>query len=338
MERRTPAAAWRLPLAIGAGALAAYLLRQVLAALAVQLGAAALLMAAALPLCRRLEKRMRPTAAAILSLLLLLAGTLLLLLLLLPPIIRQVSQLGAELPGLISRIRDIWQRALDWLRERNVDAAPLQGEIFSQLGSRAGEMVTILVNALRRIAGGVGRVLLSPLLAFYLLRDRRRIASGLTLLLPVSCRARGVRAVREMRRETAAFLRGQLLLSLAVGLMTALGLLVTGTPGWLLLGLLMGVMELVPYVGPVIAGLPAVLLSLRGGWLRALWTLAVLMGVQQAEGAILSPRLLAGATQLHPMAVLLLIPAGGILLGPLGMIAILPAVVALRGALRGWKA
>ncbi|MBR5330981.1 MAG: AI-2E family transporter, partial [Akkermansia sp.] len=95
-----------------------------------------------------------------------------------------------------------------------------------------------------------------------------------TLLLPVQHRARGVRAAREMKRETAAFLRGQLLLSLAVGSMTALGLAITGTPGWLLLGILMGVMEMVPYVGPVLAGVPAVLLAAGG---------AFLLGRQQAE-------------------------------------------------------
>jgi predicted PurR-regulated permease PerM len=164
------------------------------------------------------------------------------------------------------------------------------------------------------------------------------MAAALTLLLPVKHRARGVRAAREMRRETAAFLRGQLLLSLSVGGLTALGLLLTGTPGWLLLGLLMGVMELVPYIGPAIAGTPAVLLALQNGWTSALWTLAVLFVVQQMEGTLLSPRLLAGATRLHPMTVLLLISAGGMLGGALGMVLVIPAVVAVRGALRGWRA
>lgn len=337
MERRSAAAPWRLPLMISAGVLAAILLRRVISALAVQLGAAALLMLTALPLCRLLERRMRPTPAALLSLLLLATGAAGLLLTVLPPFLRQLRQLGAELPGLLAWARNLWQRMTDWLAGRGIDASPLQEELFGQLSSRAGALVSSLAGTLRRLAGGVGRALLSPLLAFYLLRDRQRICAALTLLLPVSCRARGVRAAREMRRETAAYLRGQLLLATAVGTLTALGLLLAGTPGWLLLGLLMGVMDLVPYVGPLLAGIPAVLLALQNGWLRALWTLGVLLAVQQLESAALSPRLLAGATQLHPMAVLLLISAGGILAGPAGMIAILPAVVALRGAWRGWK-
>ena len=181
-------------------------------------------------------------------------------------------------------------------------------------------------------------VTLAPLLAFYLLRDRRRISANLTLLAPVKYRRAVVLAAREMRRETAGFLRGQLLLSGMVGLLTGLGLLLVGTPGWLVLGILMGIMELIPYIGPIIAGIPAVLLALSGGWSRALWTLAVLVGVQQLEGGFLSPRMLSGATKLSPLTVLLSISAGGVLGGTRGMLLALPVVVSLRGAARAWRA
>jgi len=337
MELRLTRDRRRLLLTLGVGAAAAFLLRRALLALGVQLAAAAVLMLLALPLCRALEKRLPPSAAALMSLLLLGAGAAALLMTLLPPLFRQLTQLGEDLPGILAWARGLWQRLSDWLKARGADMTPVREELFAQISRRAGEAVTGLANLLRRAVGSVSRVMLAPLLAFYLLRDRKRIAAGLTLLLPVAFRARGVRAAREMRRETAAFFRGQLLLSLSVGALTALGLLLTGTPGWLLLGLLMGVMELIPYIGPLIAGIPAVLLALQNGWISALWTLAVLFAVQQLEGTILSPRLLAGATQLHPMAVLLLVSAGGILGGPLGMVAVLPAVVSLRGALRGWR-
>lgn len=338
MERIAPAARrWRLPLFALAGLTAAILLRGVLWALGIQLAAAALLMLLALPLCRLLERRVPPSAAAIMSLLMLAAGAAALLMLLLPPVIRQVRQLAADVPAMVAWLQEAWQVAAGWLQNRGIDITPVRDELFTQLSSRAGAIVSGVVNMVTSLVGSISRVLLAPLLAFYLLRDRKRIASGLTLLLPVAHRARGVRAAREMRRETAAFLRGQLLLSLSVGGLTALGLLLAGTPGWLLLGLLMGVLELVPYIGPVIAGLPAVLLALQNGWISALWTLAVLFAVQQLEGAFLSPRLLAGATQLHPMAVLLLVSAGGMLAGPLGMVLVIPAVVSVRGALRGWR-
>lgn len=338
MERTVPAAhRWRLPLLIAGGLTAAVLLRRVLWALGVQLAAAALLMLLTLPLCRTLERRVPPSAAAALSLLMLGAGAVLALMLLLPPIVRQVQQLAADVPAMLTWARAQWTTVTGWLQARGMDIAPVRDELFTLVTSRAGEIVSGVIATATRLVGSVSRVLLAPLLAFYLLRDRKRIATALTLLLPVKHRAQGVRAAREMRRETAAFLRGQLLLSLSVGGLTAVGLLLTGTPGWLLLGILMGILELVPYVGPFIAGVPAVLLALQNGWVSALWTLAVLFGVQQVEGTLLSPRLLAGATQLHPMAVLLLVSAGGMLGGALGMVLVIPLVVSVRGALRGWR-
>ena len=99
----------------------------------------------------------------------------------------------------------------------------------------------------------------------------------------------------------------------------------------------MGVMELIPYIGPFIAGVPAVLLALQSGWTAALWTLLAICLVQQVEANLLSPRLLSGATRLHPLAVLLAIAFGGMAGGVIGMMAALPLVVCVRGAVRGWR-
>ncbi len=338
MERtQTTAPRWRLIL-FGAGtAIAAYLLRGVLRALGMQLLAASLLMLLALPLCRQLEKRLSPGMAAAASLALLLAGTALLLMLLIPAAAGQVEALVASLPALLETLKMYLSRVTGWLAERGMELTPLRDGLLERITGAAGTIVTRAMGIATSLISSLSKVLLSPLMAFYLLRDRRRIAAGLTLLLPVSCRARGVRAAREMKRETAAFLRGQLVLSLAVGAMTALGLLLTGTPAWLLLGVLMGILELVPYIGPLIAGVPAVLLALQGGWARAAWTAAVLVAIQETEGAVLSPRLVGNATALHPLAVLLLISAGGMVAGALGMVLVIPLVVSVRGAARGWR-
>ena len=338
MERTTNAAhRWRLILICGATAVVAVLLWNVLRLLAMQLLAASALAVLALPLCRQLEKKLPMGVAAAVALLLMLVCAAAAVVGVVLPMAKQVGQLVQMLPSLLEGLQRMLQRLALWLENRGMETASLRDGLLVPLGDAAAGLVTRAMGTIRGIISGMGRVILSPLLAFYLLRDRRRIGSALTLLLPVQHRARGVRAAREMKRETAAFLRGQLLLSLAVGSMTALGLAITGTPGWLLLGILMGVMEMVPYVGPVLAGVPAVLLALQGGWVKGLWTLAVLVVVQEVEGAVLSPRLLGGATALHPLTVLLLVSAGGMIGGTWGMVLVIPAVVSVRGALRGWR-
>ncbi len=337
MERTRVASRRRLTLAAVTLLAVALVLRHVLWALACQLAAAGLLMAMALPLCRLLERRLSPSLASALSLIVLLVAVLAAVGLLLPSLVRQFQQLSAAIPALtdwgmqqLSRLRAFFSR-------RGVNLTPVRDGLLEQLQKGVLGVASAAAQGLRGAFSSVGTLLLSPLISFYLLRDRRRIASSLTLLAPVKHRARVVRAMREMRRETAGFLRGQLVTSAAVGACTALGLLLVGTPGWLLLGILMGVMELVPYIGPWIAGIPAVLFALQRGLPRAFWALAVILLVQQLEGNLLSPRLLSGAMRLHPLTVLLSISAGGILAGPWGMILSLPLLVSLRGIIRGLR-
>ena len=322
---------------IAIAAVVGILLRHVLWALITQLAAAAVLMLLALPLCRLMERRWPQGPSAALSLGVLAALIVAAVLLLVPPVMRQFRQLTDALPTVLAWCQKWLEEANAWLRERDISLIPARDELFSQIGVRVGSLVTSLAGFVGHAAQGLGHWLLSPLLAFYLLRDRHKIAAGFTLTIPVKYRARAVRAAREMRRETAGFLRGQLILSLVVGSLTAVSLLAVGTPGWLLLGVFMGVMEMVPYIGPFIAGVPAVLLAMQGGLARALWTLGALVLVQQLEGTFLSPRLLSGATRLHPLTVLLAISAGGMLGGTVGMVAVIPAMVSVRGAMRGWR-
>lgn len=145
-----------------------------------------------------------------------------------------------------------------------------------------------------------------------------------------------VLAAREMRRETAGFLRGQLLLSGMVGLLTGLGLLLVGTPGWLVLGVLMGIMELIPYIGPIIAGIPA---GAAGafGWVEPRSVDAGGAGGCAAVGGWLSVS--ANALRSHKA-----LAADGAALHQRGRrigryagnAAGAPVVVSLRGAARAW--
>ena len=322
---------------MAAAAAGVWLLWPAIQALGAQLAAAYLLVGLALPVCTLLEKKLPPSAAAGASLALLGVSAAGLLVGLIPPLARQFRQLTESLPTLLEQLQALLNRVTALATERGVDLSALREEALALISQAAGSAVSALAGSTARLASGAGKLFLAPLFAFYLLKDRRKICALLLTLLPVRWRARAVRAAREMRRETVGFLRGQLLISGAVGALTALALLLTGTPGWLLLGLLMSVMELIPYVGPLLVGIPAVLLALPNGWIRALWTLGALLVVQQIESSVLSPRLLSGATKLHPLLILMAITAGGVLAGAPGMLLALPAVVSIRGATRGWR-
>ena len=294
-----------------------------------------LVMLAALPLMFRLEKRLSSNWAATLAMAGLSAGLLLFLLVLIPPLAGQARQIGSALPELYRQVGELLRRGEEWLSQNGVAVDQRMRESLLEKGeSLLSGAAGSLTKRLNGIAGGIGRWMLAPVFAFYLLRDRRRIADWLLSLLPPGRREMTVRIVREMGRESVGYLRGQLLVSLAVGGFTGLGLLLCGVPSWLLLGVLMGILELIPYVGPFLGGVLVALFAWPGGWSRMLWSLGVVVLVQQLEGGMLSPQLMSETTRLHPIVVLLCVMAGGAAGGIAGVLLAIPAVLCVRAALR----
>jgi len=303
--------------------------------LAGQLGTSALLCALALPLCRRLERRLPRRAAALLAVGGLAAGLMGLVALLLPPLIAQITLMIDQAPRFLGELKALWDEMARWEWVRLLGLSENGPEQWLARASRwIGESLPGVVSGILSAINGLGHAFLSPVLAYYLLRDREAFAYRLSLWIPLKHRRRVLTALREMRREAGGYARGQMLVSLAVAVLTALGLLLTGIPAWLALGLLMGLCEWIPYVGPLIGGVPIALFSLPMGLSTLLWAVGITAAVQQIEGYFLSPRLMAGATGLHPAAVLVLLSAGGLLWGLPGMMAAIPAFVCLRGAAR----
>ncbi len=322
-------------LLLAAAAAAVFFLRRALSQLLFQAGLAALIAWAASPLCKRLEKRFPPGAAALLSLLCFLAGAMLLLTLLLPRLIAHFSQALSSVPQLIGMLQEMLEKFADSPLLGSLSAAlPPAGDLLKKAGDLLLSIIPRLAQWLGRLANRLLRAFLAPALAFYFLRDRDSFCFQLSLLIPLRLRKPVLLALKEMRREVAAYFRGQLLVGASVALLTALGLMIIGTPSALALGLLMGVCDLIPYVGPYLGAIPIVLFSLPQGFYAALWALAVVVIVQQSESLFISPHFMAGATGLHPAYVLLLLSFGGLIGGLGGMLLSLPLFICLRSAVR----
>ncbi|MDD6681666.1 MAG: AI-2E family transporter [Clostridiales bacterium] len=320
---------------LGGGVILLLLLWPSLSRLFWQILFAAFLAAAALPLSHIIERKFPRSASAALSIGIFILGAIGFIGLFLPHLIAQFSLLIQQAPRLFSLLQEYWGRLAraEWFRQLGVSAE--SPEKFLQQAAR--HLTEILPLLLGKIGAGVdfiSRAFLSPVLAYYFLRDRETFCYQLSLWIPARHRKRVLTALREMRREAGGYIRGQLLISLSVAVLTALGLLLAGIPAWLALGLLMGVCELIPYVGPLIGAVPIAIFALPMGMKHLLWGLGVAIFVQQIEGYFLSPRLMAGATGLHPVSVILLLSAGGLLWGLMGMVIALPAFVCFRGAMR----
>ena len=180
------------------------------------------------------------------------------------------------------------------------------------------------------ILGGLGHLLLIVFAGIYFALDPALYREGALRLLPPSRRPQ----VREALNDAGAHLRkwlvAQLIVMLAVGLLSGIGLAAIGVPLALSLGLLVGVLEFIPVLGPIVAAVPGVLLAFAKGPETAVYATLVYIAVQQIESNLLTPLIQRWAVELPPVVGLLAIVACGLLFGVPGVLFATPlAVVAM---------
>ena len=312
-------------------ALAAFFMRRLLGeALTLILGAAAVAFLLE-PLTRVYERRLARPRAALAAMGTVLGALAAALWLLLPSLIQEATLLARQLPESLKQVQSALASASAWLE------AQLPGVRLPepQLDSA---MLSSLAGGTLSVAGGVADfsclVSLMFVLGYFFLCDRDRLLIRMELLVPRAVRPTAVRMGNAVCRELRLYLRGQGLIALAVGALAAVGLALIGLRSALVLGVIVGVLNMIPYFGPVLGGIPAVLAALGGGWKKAALTVFVLWAVQQADGMVISPRILGGVTGLSPAAVLIAIFVGSHVCGILGMLLALPVLMTFRTAYR----
>ena len=312
-------------------ALAALFMRRLLGeALALILGAAAVAFLLE-PLTRVYERRLARPRAALAAMGTVLGALAAAIWLLLPSLIQEATLLARQLPESLKQVQSALASASAWLE------AQLPGVRLPepQLDSA---MLSSLAGGTLSVAGGVADfsclVSLMFVLGYFFLCDRDRLLIRMELLVPRAVRPTAVRMGNAVCRELRLYLRGQGLIALAVGALAAVGLALIGLRSALVLGVIVGVLNMIPYFGPVLGGIPAVLAALSGGWKKAALTVFVLWAVQQADGMVISPRILGGVTGLSPAAVLIAIFVGSHVCGILGMLLALPVLMTFRTAYR----
>ena len=187
------------------------------------------------------------------------------------------------------------------------------------------------------LLGWLANLLLIPVVCFYLMRDWDLLVARLRGLLPRNREGLVVQLVGECHEVLGAFLRGQLLVMLALGMVYAAGLMLVGLELGLLIGVLAGLASIVPYLGMVVgigAALSAGLFQFGGELYPLLAIAAVFMVGQLLEGMLLTPWLVGDRIGLHPVAVIFAIMAGGQLFGFSGILLALPVAAVIMVLLR----
>ncbi len=333
---------WKKALILLLGIAILVLLRKVLGRIALLLLVSATLAYLMHPVAGVFRKKMKmgegfATAAAFA-----LVGCVLIVLLVFgaPALMRRVTALGKAAPALMRSYMEMVNGALGRLTRLGVPDEALDFA-RDQAGTLLSRGAQFLLDKLMTVAGGVSRMgflVFSPVLAFYMLRDRKRLFGFLTRMIPSRVRRDVLKVTLSVRESLAAYAGGQVLVSLCTGGMTAVGLLILGIPAWLPLGLTMMACNLIPYFGPWLGAIPILLFALGEGWGKVLGAAAVVVVAQQAESLFVSPRVIGEAASLHPAQVMLSLMLGGWIAGLAGMFYAIPVAVCVKAGLRAvWE-
>ena len=208
-------------------------------------------------------------------------------------------------------------------------AEPLRQAASGMGSADGGGVLSGVGRFVMSVGGGIADALLVIVGGIYLAAQPRLYRSGLIKLFPPGSRGKMETALDDSWKALRLWLAGRLVSMFFIGLLTALGLWVLGIPGWLALGLIAFIFEFVPFVGPILAAVPAILLALALDPVKALWVAALYLGIQQLEGNVIEPLVQQRAVDLPPALLLFAIVAGAFVFGPPGVIFAAPLTVVL---------
>lgn len=196
-----------------------------------------------------------------------------------------------------------------------------------------------LLNSLTSITNGLLSALTTTVVAFYCMLDEEKIQSFARRAVPAPSRHWVYPLAHRMDDVLGGFIRGQLVASLIAGILSTLALVLLKVDYWLILGILAGLFNIIPYFGPVFGAAPAVLVAFVQTPMLALWVLLAFIVIQQVMGSVIAPRIMGNSLGLHPIVIIFTVIAGGALWGFTGLLISIPlvgVVKVLLEAVFGW--
>ena len=265
-----------------------------------------------------------------------------LVLVLVPLLGRQMHVVAAKVPAAIEWFRTSllpWLQSEFQISEADIPLERIKDALMANWKSAGGVAQELLVSATSSslaVLGWLANLVLIPVVGFYLLRDWDRMIAWIRETLPRPWEQTATQLARECDEVVGAFLRGQFLVMLALGVCYTGGLMLMGLDLALLIGMLAGLASIVPYLGLVLGVAAASIAALLqfGEWQPLLGVAAVFVSAQLLEGMYLTPKLVGDRIGLHPVAVIFSVMAGGQLFGFTGVLLGLPVSAVIMVLLR----
>ncbi|PSO56046.1 MAG: AI-2E family transporter [Cyanobacteria bacterium QH_8_48_120] len=332
-ERRVAISTHNL-LLIGATVLLVVLLWQ-LRSLLVVLMISVVLASALAPMINNAQKLGIPRLLAVVIVyLVLIAGLTGAGLLIGPTVVEQIQRLSQRLPGYLETLRSLAQNLALRLGLSEPGALDQINRLFdiqavTTWAFRSSEQLLVRSYGVTRgIIGGVFSVILAVLLSGYMLSGSQRLIRGIVSLFPKPWDERFAAQVQPFGQRMGGYIQGRVLVSAILGVAISIGLRALGLSEFALsLGVIAGLTNLIPFFGPVLGSIPALIVAIAqgGGW-TVLWVLLLFAIIQNVETYVLDPLLVGNSVRVHPLYQLLAVLGGAQVLGLIGALIVPPWV------------
>jgi predicted PurR-regulated permease PerM len=258
--------------------------------------------------------------------------------LLIIPVASDAGDLTSEFTQLGDDLEDWWNvQAEKSVRDDWPVEVPTWEDLRDDISdSGSDQTIGDSISLAREVAGSIFDAvlltILAPIVAFYLLVDLPHVAASADSLVPAGAKDQVHLVSRRLNRAIGGFFRGQLIVAFIVGIMSSAGLWAIGLPFWLIVGMLAGVFNIIPLIGPWVGGALGVVVAFAAGegTTQAIWVVIVMVIAQQIDNHFISPVVMQRTVHLHPVAVIMALLAGGSLFGFLGLFLAVPTAAILK--------
>jgi len=278
---------------------------------------------------RRFDKLKIPRLVSVLLIYLICIGVLIgLLIIFIPSLAKEIKAFSAEFPRYADELYQKFQRLQDGSLKYQKAITEIQ-QFLGGFGDNLREWAGHIFSKTFNIFGGLFSVVIVIVISFYLSVQKNGIQHLLKGITPREHEPYVLNLWARAQKKMGHWLQGQLFLAIIVGVLVYIGLSLLNVRFALLLAIIAGIFELVPYIGPVLAGIPAVILALFQAPILALWVLILYIVIQQLENYLLVPLIMKKVVGLNPVVVIIALLVGGKLLGIIGILLAVPAAAVL---------
>lgn len=242
----------------------------------------------------------------------------------LPRLVEDMTQVLDRLPQIYQEFETWGERFSRFYWKLPINLKPIAAQVIERMEILLRNSIIQLAETTVNLLSKAILFILVPVLAYYFSRDYPRLKERSYAWLRENLGFHWTRTLLKIDLVLKIYIRRQLLVTLIVGLLIGIGLSLLGFEIAFLLGLMAGVLNLIPYFGPVLGAVPAVLLALVQSPWNALYVVLLFLIVNQLEVLILAPRILGNSLQIHPITVVYLILVGNKIGGLLGMVFAVP--------------